>query len=45
MAFVMAKRVAYHNANLLPSHAPAWRNNGDLLALLPRLRWPDADEP
>jgi len=43
MAFVMAKRVAYHNANLLPSHAPAWRNNGDLLALLPRLRWPDAD--
>ena len=40
VAFVMGNRIAYHNANLHPSHVRTWRNNGDLLALLPRLRWP-----
>ena len=39
IAFVMGNRHAYHNANLSPSHVPAWRNNGDLLWLLSHLRW------
>ena len=44
MAFIMGERFAYHNANLMARHMPTWHNNGDLLALLQRLRWPEHRE-